>query len=84
MSLFTCYILKSLKTGKYYVGHTNNLVRRFSEHNSGQTKSTKSGIPWEIVFTKEFETNSEAAAFENYIKKMKSRKFIENLIAGVR
>jgi len=82
--IFTCYILKSQKSGKFYIGHTNDINRRFIEHNSGQTKSTKSGIPWDIVFTKTFNSKTEAAAFETFIKKMKSRKFIEDLTAKAR
>ncbi|MEN8194097.1 MAG: GIY-YIG nuclease family protein [Bacteroidota bacterium] len=57
---YKLYILKSLKTKKYYIGHTNDLTRRFQEHNSGQTKSTKPGAPWEVVYTKRFANKSEA------------------------
>ncbi|MBU1100699.1 MAG: GIY-YIG nuclease family protein [Bacteroidetes bacterium] len=79
---FTLYILKSKSTNKFYVGHTNNMERRVFEHNSGQTKSTKPGIPWELVYTKEFQTNIEANRAELDIKKKKSRKYIEQLISG--
>ncbi|NOX64720.1 MAG: GIY-YIG nuclease family protein [Chlorobi bacterium] len=30
---------------RHYIGSTNNLERQLSEHNSGQTKSTGTGIP---------------------------------------
>ena len=79
MSYFT-YILYSKKLDRYYVGHTNNLDRRLFEHNSYQSSSTKIGVPWEVLYCKEFSTNSEANKFELKIKAMKSRKFIENLI----
>jgi putative endonuclease len=81
MSFFT-YILYSEKLDKFYVGHTNNLIRRFHEHNSFQSSSTKSGTPWELVFSKEFYTNSEANKFELKIKSMKSRKYIEEMISN--
>jgi len=74
------YILQSLKTQKYYIGHTNNLTRRFKEHNSGQTKSTRYGAPWKIVYTKDFDTKSGAYKMELALKRAKSRKVIENLI----
>ena len=80
MSFFT-YILYSEKLNKYYVGHTNNLARRIEEHNSFHTMSTKSGVPWNILYSKEFSTNAEANKFELKIKSMKSRKYIEELIA---
>ncbi|MDR3626856.1 MAG: GIY-YIG nuclease family protein [Ignavibacteriaceae bacterium] len=80
MSFFT-YILYSEKLDKFYVGHTNNLIRRFNEHNSFQSSSTKSGVPWKLVFSKEYSTNSESIKMELKIKTMKSRKFIEGLVA---
>ena len=78
---FHMYILFSKSRDRYYIGHTNNIERRLAEHNSGQTKSTKHGIPWELVFTKEFDSNVEANKVELYLKRMKSRKFIEKFIA---
>jgi len=77
---FHLYILFSKSKNKYYIGHTNNIDRRLSEHNSGQTKSTKTGTPWELVLTKEFDSNVEANKVELYLKRMKSRKYIEKFI----
>ena len=70
--MYRVYILKSLKVSRYYIGHTNNLVKRLNEHNSGKTKSTKGYIPWKIVYTEEFETKSEAFRREREIKGYKS------------
>ena len=78
--MFYIYILKSIKNGKYYIGSTRNLEKRLKEHNSGKMKSTKGLIPWEIVHTESVSTNSEARKRESYIKKRKSRKYIEALI----
>ncbi|MEG8948039.1 GIY-YIG nuclease family protein [Rosettibacter firmus] len=60
MSTFFTYIIFSKSKNKFYVGSTNDLSRRLAEHNSGQTKSTKSGIPWDLVFFKEFSSKAEA------------------------
>ena len=79
MSYFT-YILFSDRLDKFYIGHTKDLERRLNEHNSGLSKSTKSGLPWKIVYTKSFSSKSEAYAFERKIKSMKSRKSIIDLI----
>ncbi len=80
--MFTVYIIRSKKNGKYYIGHTSDITRRLHEHNSGLTYSTKNHVPWEIVFTREFKTKSMAQHIELKIKKMKSRVFIEKLING--
>ena len=78
--MYFVYILKSLKNGKYYIGSTHNLDKRLKEHNEGKTKSIRAYIPYEIVYKETFTSNTEARKRENYIKKRKSRKFIEELI----
>ncbi|MEJ5350393.1 MAG: GIY-YIG nuclease family protein [Melioribacteraceae bacterium] len=47
-------------------------------HNSGYNPSTKSGVPWELVYVEEYETKKEAFNREEEIKKKKSRKYIES------
>ena len=78
--MFYTYIIYSKLTDKYYVGYTHDLKLRLERHNSGWSKSTISGIPWELVYNEKFETKSEAIKRENEIKRKKSRKYIEGLI----
>ena len=73
------YILYSRKLNKYYVGACTDITRRLYEHNIGHSKFTKTGIPWMLKYTEEYETLSEAKTRELKIKKMKSRKYIEEL-----
>jgi putative endonuclease len=81
MAYFT-YILMSESTGAYYVGHTTEEVKRLAQHNTGQVKSTKSGIPWVIVHLEEFSTRGQAFSRERQIKGRKSRRYIESLISS--
>ena len=74
------YILYSIIKNRFYVGSTSDVEERLKRHNAGATTSTKNGRPWKVVFTKEFDSKTEALKYENYIKRMKSRKFIESLI----
>ena len=62
------YILLSLKDNKTYTGSTNNLERRFKQHNSGQVKSTKDRLPFKLLFTETFETLIEARKRELWWK----------------
>ena len=80
--MYTVYILYSPRTDKYYVGYTNNLERRFSEHNRKKGKFTDAGIPWEIVHTESFNSKKEAQAREAYIKCQKSKHYIKSLTGG--
>jgi putative endonuclease len=43
--MFTVYILQSQSLNRYYVGYTNDLERRLTEHNRKKGKYTDSGIP---------------------------------------
>ena len=81
--MFYNYILFSEKLNIYYVGSTGNLEDRLKRHNTGRSKFTKRGIPWKLVYQKQYLTKSEAYKAELYIKSQKSKKYIENLIAGV-
>ena len=74
------YILYSEKLNKYYVGACIDMGRRLYEHNIGHSKFTSTGTPWKLVYTEVFETLPLAKQREAYIKKQKSRKYIEQLI----
>ena len=74
------YILFSAKLNKYYVGACIDMERRLYEHNIGHSKFTSLGIPWQLMYKAEFETLVEAKKRELQIKKMNSRKYIEDLI----
>lgn len=80
MPYFT-YIIKSKITDRYYIGETDNLQRRITLHNEGNSISTKAYIPWEIVYFEKFDTRTEAMKREKQLKKMKSKKYIEWLIS---
>ena len=74
------YILFSQKLNKYYIGACIDMERRLYEHNIGHSKFTSLGVPWILVYREEFADLSEAKRRELQIKKMKSRKYIEDLI----
>ncbi|WP_336514362.1 GIY-YIG nuclease family protein [Pollutibacter soli] len=78
-----CYILYSVKLDKYYVGSTNDLERRMTEHNRGKERFTKTGSPWKLVYQEKFDELILARRRELAIKKMKSRTSIQKLISGV-
>jgi len=74
------YILKSKKTGAYYLGSSKDVGRRLKQHNAGLTRSTKKYLPWEVIFVKKYEEISQARKMEYKLKKMKSRIILEKII----
>jgi len=79
LNMFYIYILKSLKDGKTYVGYTNDLGRRLSEHNSGKNIATKNRTPLELLFSEKFETSKEARKRELYWKNGGGRRKLKKL-----
>jgi putative endonuclease len=47
---FYTYVLKSLKSGKLYIGYTNDLRKRFKEHNDRKSTYTKGKGPYTIIY----------------------------------
>ncbi|HBB76678.1 MAG: endonuclease [Candidatus Levybacteria bacterium RIFOXYA1_FULL_41_10] len=70
----------SEKTKRFYVGSCQSLKPRILKHNSGQVKSTKSGIPWKLVYSEEYPTRREAYKRELQIKSYKSGEAFRKLI----
>lgn len=80
--MYFIYILYSKSSDRYYVGQSNDVVRRLEEHNTADKNSyTSRHRPW-VVKAKYQVSDSlgEARKIENYIKRLKSRKVIEKLI----
>jgi putative endonuclease len=75
--IFYTYVLRSLKDRNLYIGYTSDIQRRLTEHNSGKTKSTKSRIPFELIFFEEFETRSGAMKREKFLKTGIGKDFIK-------
>ncbi len=76
--IFCVYILYSKITDRYYTGQTQDIDNRMSEHNSGETTSTKNGIPWELVWVMEVGSRSEAVLLESKIKKRGAKRFLSD------
>ncbi|NMB84395.1 GIY-YIG nuclease family protein [Candidatus Roizmanbacteria bacterium] len=81
--MFTTYIIRNSFTKRFYIGSTNNLTRRISEHNRGQTISTRRKGKWVLVYKEEFKTNIEAKKREKMIKSYKGGNAFKKLIAAV-
>jgi putative endonuclease len=80
--MFYTYILESQKNGKFYIGYTKDLSRRVDKHNAGHTISTKSGIPWQLVWSHTFESKTQAMKLEKALKRLKNKKMLRLIIAG--
>ena len=80
--MYFIYIIYSKKIDRYYVGTTDDVEKRLDEHNSGFYNGayTAKGVPWELRLSFECESSQKAYGLEKFLKKMKSRVFLEKVI----
>jgi len=74
------YILKNKKSGRFYIGSTNNLDRRIKQHDKGQNITTHRLGTDTLVYTEVFGSLELARQRERKLKSYKSHKYIEWLI----
>ena len=77
--MYTVYILLSRKDRKRYVGFSDDIKRRVSEHNSGKVISTKNRRPLDLIYSEEFESKSEAMEREKFFKTHAGRNFLDSI-----
>ncbi|WP_154852170.1 GIY-YIG nuclease family protein [Cyclobacterium xiamenense] len=73
------YILYSASLDRFYVGQTQDLEARLQRHNSGRNKSTKGGIPWEMVHVETCADRTEAVRKETKIKNLGSKRYLQTI-----
>jgi putative endonuclease len=81
--MFYVYLIRSEVDNGLYIGYTENLKRRFEEHNSGLSKSTKLRAPFEMIYCEAYKSKTDAIKRERNLKKFKNsytqlKKRIEN------
>jgi putative endonuclease len=64
--MYYVYLIQNEKDEIYY-GSTNNLRKRFKEHNRGEVKSTKGG-KWGLVYYEAFSSEADAREREKQLK----------------
>jgi putative endonuclease len=74
------YILSSIMDKNLYVGSTNNIRRRLTEHNSGKVDSTKSRIPFSLEAYIAVKDQAKTIELEQYFKTGSGRALLQKRI----
>jgi putative endonuclease len=74
-------VIRSKQDGSFYVGETLDITQRLRVHNSQELNKgkTRLKIPWELFFVLETDNRTISIKIEKHIKRMKSRKYLEDL-----
>ena len=79
---FYCYVIYSKKLDQFYIGYTHETIcTRIDNHNSAiydNSFSLKTN-DWKIFYSIECTSQKQALKIEKHIKRMKSRKYLQNL-----
>lgn len=77
---FMFMFLISLKDRRLYIGRTNNLKRRVSEHWRGEVISTKNRRPLKLIFAEAFYLVEESKRRERWLKSGAGRGELKRMI----
>lgn len=72
------YVLRSLKDGKWYIGYTSDLRKRFVEHSKNIRGWTKGRGPFEIIYYEASLDDEDARSRELYLKTGMGRRYLNN------
>jgi putative endonuclease len=78
--MYYVYVLKSNKDLGLYIGYTRDLKRRFTEHNSGLSLSTKNRAPLKLIYYEAFSNSTDARNREKYLKSGYGREQLKNIL----
>jgi putative endonuclease len=74
------YAIKSVDRNYIYVGMTDNVDRRFMQHQNGYEKTTKPYCPFILIYTEAFESRDSARKKEKYLKTAAGKRFLRSLL----
>ena len=76
MAMTYVYILRTVEAPeRFYLGVTADLRARLQKHNAGEVPHTSKYAPWTIKTYMAFSDESQARAFEKYLKSPSGRAF---------
>ena len=82
MKYYYVYVLLSKKDGNFYTGYTNNLKKRFKEHNLGHVASTKNRRPLNLIYFEACLNQQDATKREKYLKTTYGKRYLKNRLSN--
>ncbi len=76
--MYYVYVLRGPK--QFYIGSTNDLKRRFAEHQRGESIATKKRGPWKLVYYESSLAHKDALIREQYLKTAWGKRYLKNRI----
>ena len=77
-AMFYTYLIQSKKDNKWYTGFTNDLRKRFNQHNSNLVRSTKNRGPFRLIYYEACLNEQDAKSREKYLKSGMGKRYLKN------
>jgi putative endonuclease len=74
------YVLRSARDKQLYIGSTDDISRRLSQHNSGEIDATKDRVPLILEAFVAVKDQSKAGKLESYFKSGSGRAILNKRI----
>lgn len=71
------YIIRSLKSGMWYTGVSNDLRKRFMQHQNNESTYTKGRGPFELIYYEACLNRLDALARERYLKSGMGKRYLK-------
>lgn len=72
------YVIKSTKSDYWYTGYTNNLRKRFNQHNTGKSNYTRPRGPYKLIYYEASLNEQDARSRELYLKSGMGKRYLKN------
>jgi len=86
--MYYVYVLLSEVDHQFYIGLTNEIDRRLTQHRLGEAPSTKPRRPLRLLYYEAHQSRADALRRERYFKTAKGkttlRQVLRNSLSGVR
>ena len=76
--MYYTYVLKSHKSGRWYTGSTEDLRKRFNQHNQNKSRYTKKRGPYDLIYYEACKNREDAEVREKYLKSTMGKRFLRN------
>ncbi|OHA00585.1 MAG: excinuclease ABC subunit C [Candidatus Sungbacteria bacterium RIFCSPHIGHO2_02_FULL_49_12] len=76
--MYYVYVLRSLKSSRFYTGYTADLRKRFNQHVTAQGGYTRKKGPYELIYYEACGNDEDAKARELFLKTGMGKRYIRN------
>jgi len=72
------YVIRGAKSKRWYTGLTDDLRKRFKEHNTNKSFATKNKGPYTLIYYEMCRDGHDARAREKYLKTGMGKRYLKN------